>query len=201
MDHETLENEELNNGADSAPNSTNLNNPQNSSGEPVDGASESDTSDVENVITAAIETAQREIEDLRSQNLRVMADFQNFKKRIESEKALIRQLATERLLNDLLPVLDNFERSNRAIQNGASLESIREGLNAVERMFRSTLESNQVQRIATVGELFDPEVHEAVSFEETTEFPDDSVIEELEPGYRLPSRILRPAKVRIARRP
>lgn len=143
--------------------------------------------------------AQRD--ELQDQLLRNMAEFQNFRKRAQEREQQIRAFATEALIRDLLPVLDNFERSIYAISSGADVEAIREGVQAVDRQLRFVLESQRLERIQAVGAPFDPEHHEAIGHEETEALPEGHVSTEVEAGYKIADRVIRPAKVRVAKKP
>lgn len=171
-------------------------------GEPDPASEERDAAQVEADIMALYDQVQRlqdERDQMKEQALRTMADFQNFRRRNQQEFQQFRQLANEDLVVALLPVLDNFERTVEHLQAGATVETMIEGVRAVEKQLRSVLEARNVQRISAVGEPFDPEVHEAIEMVPTTEAPDNTVLSEIEPGYRLGDRIIRPARVRVAR--
>ncbi|MHB8635351.1 MAG: nucleotide exchange factor GrpE [Fimbriimonadaceae bacterium] len=156
-----------------------------------------DASDVE-FLKAALLAAQDDRDQLRDQLMRSVADFQNFRKRNEADKALTRQFANEKLVLELLPVLDNFERTFAALQSGSSLESIMGGIQAVDRQLRAVLESYNVVRIPAHGEAFDPEIHEAVATDPSDEHPENTVLQELEPGYKMADKVIRPARVRVS---
>jgi molecular chaperone GrpE len=155
------------------------------------------------------ESAQEELirlltlekDQVQDQLLRTMADLQNFRKRAQQEKDQLRQFASEQLVIDLLPVLDNFERTLAAIQSGASVEAVKGGIQAVERQLRSVLETRRVKRIEAVGQAFDPEMHEALGSVQTAAHPEGAVAEEIEPGYKMADKIIRPARVKVARKP
>lgn len=142
-----------------------------------------------------------ERDSLKDQLLRAYADAQNVRKRVQAEKDAIQRFANESLIHELLPVLDNFERTLESAATGASIESLLDGLRAVDRQLRSVLEARGLVRIAAHGESFDPQVHMAVATEETHELPEGTVTKEVEPGYALSNTVLRPAKVRVAKRP
>ena len=142
-----------------------------------------------------------ETEGLREQLMRTIAEFQNFRKRVQQEKAQLQQYAIETLVLDLIPVLDNFERTNAAMKKGAGIEALQAGLDAVERQLRKVLEDRNLTRVPSKGSPFDPELHEAVVTEDSLWFPDGTVLEELEPGYRLRERVIRPARVKVSRKP
>lgn len=146
-------------------------------------------------------TSSSELESVREQLMRTMAEFQNFRKRVQQEKSQLQQYAIEALVLDLIPVLDNFERTNSALKKGAGLEALQTGLDAVERQLRKVLEDRSVTRVPAKGSPFDPDIHEAVVTEDSIWFPDGTVLEELEPGYKLRDRLIRPARVKVSRKP
>lgn len=152
-------------------------------------------------LKARIAELEKKLEEERDQVVRGVAEFQNFRKRVQQEKVQLQKFAVETLVLDLLPVLDNFERTNAALKSGAAIESVTEGIQAVERQLRSVLEGRHVTRVPSKGTPFDPELHEAVGTEESIWHPDGTVLEELEPGYRLGDRVVRPARVKVSRKP
>lgn len=142
-----------------------------------------------------------EKEQLQDQLLRAVADLQNFKKRSMQEQAQLRQFATEQLVYDLLPVLDNLERSLEALSAGASPEAVQEGVQAVARQLRSVLETRSLRRIESLGAQFDPNLHEAIGSKPSEEYPEGAIAEEIEAGYRMGEKVIRPARVRVAAKP
>jgi molecular chaperone GrpE len=148
-----------------------------------------------------LEKAKVERDNAQDQLLRTMADFQNFRNRMRQESRQMRLLATEGLVGSLLPVLDNFERTIRAVDSGATLDSVVEGVRLVERQLRNALEAQGVRRIEAEGKPFDPELHEAIGTEPRADLPENTVVGEVEPGYQMGERIIRPTKVRVTRRP
>lgn len=161
----------------------------------------------ENLVEADIEqllekvqTLTDERDQLKDQVLRAMADFQNFRRRNQQEMAGLRQSAISHFVRDLLPVLDNFERSLTHIQAGASVENVIEGIRAVERQLKQALEAQSVSRIESLGQPFDPEFHEALGTEEVEGMDEDMVSSEIEAGYKMGDKVLRPARVRISKR-
>ncbi|MGB9619441.1 MAG: nucleotide exchange factor GrpE, partial [Armatimonadota bacterium] len=129
---------------------------------------------------------------------RVLADFDNFRKRQREETARQVSLAREELILKILPILDNFQRTLEAAEAQHSYESLVEGVSLTLRQFRETLEKEGVRPIEAVGEQFNPELHEAMMRVETDEYPENTVIEEFEKGYTLNGKVLRPARVRVA---
>jgi molecular chaperone GrpE len=154
-----------------------------------------------NELMGAVQKAIDERNQLQDQLIRTMADFQNFRKRQEDQRRQLEQFATERLVTALLPVLDNFERALASFDTGATSESIQEGLKAVDRQFKQVLEGQNVTRIRSVGELFDPEFHEALATESSDEHVENTVVGELEAGYKMGEKVIRPARVRVTKKP
>jgi molecular chaperone GrpE len=169
--------------------------------EQLDGQGQDGVGNDLGATVAALQKASDERDQLRDQLLRTMADFQNFRKRTDEQRRQLETFATERMATALLPVLDNFERALASLDTGASADSIVEGLKAVDRQFRQVLESHNVSRIQSVGAPFDPEYHEALAIQESDEHENDTVVEELEPGYRMGDKVIRPARVRVSRKP
>lgn len=150
-------------------------------------------------LTRRIDQLEADLEAANSERLRAIADFQNFKRRSQQDMAAFRQLATENLIVELLPVLDNFERTAAHLQAGADPARMLEGVLAVERQLRSILESQNLRRIPALGESFDPDMHEAIAMESSEDHPDNTVVAEIEPGYRIGPKIVRPARVRVVK--
>jgi molecular chaperone GrpE len=154
-----------------------------------------------------IEDLQRVLEATREQadeNLRALqrtaADFANYRRRIEEERQGLSTFSNALLIGKLLAVLDDFDR---ALQNvpEETHEGWVDGVRLVERKLRSLLEAEGVTQIEALGQPFDPNLHEAVDTEETADHPDNQVIGELQRGYRLGDRVLRPSLVRVANNP
>jgi molecular chaperone GrpE len=140
-----------------------------------------------------------EAEENYSRLLRLAADMENLKKRQERERAELLQFANENLIKELLPVVDNLER---ALDHGRQLEApapLLEGLEMVCQGFLKALGRFGVTPLDSVGQPFDPAFHNAVMQEAAPEVPDGSVIKELQKGYLLNQRLLRPAMVVVAR--
>lgn len=140
-------------------------------------------------------------EELQNQLLRTVADMQNMRKRFQQEAQQTRQFATEDLVRELLPILDNFERTIQSAEQGATAESVLEGIKAVDRQMRSALERRGVTRVKAHGEPFDPDVHEAIVTEESAEHPEGTVTGELEAGYKMAEKVIRPARVKVSKKP
>jgi molecular chaperone GrpE len=146
-----------------------------------------------------LEAAKAEAQKNRDQLLRVAADFDNYKKRSRRELGDAVKVAREDLLRDLLPVFDNLERASAHAGTATDTKALADGISMVQRQFLDVLGKLGIERIASVGQPFDPAVHEAVQHLETDEFPPGAVATELQAGYRLGDRVLRPAMVVVAK--
>ncbi len=176
---------------------TDMNDP----GENEDLHSESQASSDLAELQDALHKAMHERDTANEQMLRTMADFQNFRKRVLQENEQMKAFATERLVTQLLPVLDNFERTIAAFEAGAKPESVMDGIKAVDRQIRSVLESQNVTRIPSEGHVFNPDVHEAIATAHSEEYPEGTVLGEIEAGYKMADRVIRPARVKVSKKP
>lgn len=140
-----------------------------------------------------------ERDQLRDQLLRSVADLQTFRRRALAEKDDVRKYGAQDLAENLLPVLDNFERTILSLASGADAASIMQGITMIEKQFRTALESVHIQRIVSIGEHFDPELHEAVETVTAPNVEPNTVVEVLSTGYRLHDRVIRPARVKVSR--
>jgi molecular chaperone GrpE len=136
---------------------------------------------------------------------RRQADFDNFRKRTERERSETYSRALAEVVRRLLPVLDNLQRALDAerlvqVKESAEFRHFLEGVELINRQLGGMLESLGVEMVPTVGELFDPHVHEAVATEETDAFEPDTITQEMQRGYRLGDKLLRPAMVKVATR-
>jgi molecular chaperone GrpE len=154
-----------------------------------------------------VEQLERELEETRRSDAehrsnwhRAAADFANYKRRTDEERATLGQFSNAVLISKLLGVLDDFDRALDNVPPDAH-ESWVDGVRLVERKLRNVLESEGVTPIEAVGQPFDPNLHEAVVHEETADHPDNHVIDEVQRGYRLHDRVIRPSLVRVANNP
>ena len=136
-----------------------------------------------------------EVADLRDRSARTLADFDNFRKRAEKERDDDRRFATSEVFTQLLPVIDNLER---ALSAEGPEEDLKVGVNLILRQIKDLLASSGVERVAAMGELFDPQFHEAVSRHEDPNVKEPTVSHELQSGYTLHGRLLRPSVVKVA---
>jgi len=149
-------------------------------------------------VHAEVEAKANDAAEGHDKWLRLAAEFENYKKRMQKEKFDVMQFGNESLLRAVLPILDNLER---AIDHGKKMNengTLLQGVEIILRQFLAILERFGVKPVGAMGESFDPEKHEAVSQAESDQEP-DRVISELEKGYLFHERLLRPAKVVISK--
>ncbi len=147
----------------------------------------------------ALEEASAQADEYLDGWRRTQAEFSNYKKRQRAEQAKVRELANANLLRKLLPVLDDFERAMITMPEGMDRLSWSQGLLLIRRKLEAILETEGVEPIETQGETFDPNYHEAVTHEEMPGYEEGEIIGEVQKGYVLGDRVLRPALVRVAK--
>ena len=140
-----------------------------------------------------------EIAEQKHEFLLYKADTENFKKRLRKEKEDFSQYANEKLLKELILINDNLERAFSA--ENPTVESMKEGVDMILKQFHSFLEKEKVELIESLGKKFDPAIHEVLCQVESEEHEENTITEEFSKGYQLNGRILRPAKVVIAKAP
>ena len=148
---------------------------------------------------AELEQARKERDAYLDRLARLQAEFDNFRKRNAKEQQDFRDYALASALGGLLPILDSLDRALKT--DAASLEDFRSGIELIDKQFHDALAKLGVHPVAAEGEPFDPNLHQAVQMVETDQAADNQVIDELQRGYKLKDRLLRPAMVRVARNP
>lgn len=161
----------------------------------LQGELPSDPGELQSLLTEKAREAQENYDRL----LRLAAELENIKKRQERELADLRQFANENLLKELLPVLDNLERALEHGRQSETPEGLMEGLELVNQDFLKVLSRFGVTPLVSVGQPFDPVFHHAVMEEAAPEVEDHTVLQELQKGYLLQNRLLRPAMVVVSR--
>ena len=142
---------------------------------------------------------ENENSSFNDQILRKQAESDNYRKRILREKEDSIKYGNSNLLLDLITIIDDFERAIKSTQDSMDTESFHSGIELIEKQFVSMLERNwSLKRMVAVGEEFDPQLHEALGMEESSEYDKQTVIEDYQSGYILHDRVLRPAKVKVA---
>lgn len=130
--------------------------------------------------------------------LRAQADFDNFRRRTQKEKEELAQYASMKLITQLLPVVDNFGRALEAAKTGGEVEAFAKGVDMIFRQFESVLEQEGVKPMEVVGQPFNPDFHQAIMQVESEEHEEGIVVEEVQKGYMLKDKVLRPAMVKVS---
>jgi molecular chaperone GrpE len=149
----------------------------------------------------AVATLSAERDQVRDQLLRTAAEFDNYRKRTRRDIDDARQRGKEDAVKDILPVFDNLERAVQAAESAQSIASVVEGVKMVLKLFDDTAERMGLTRVKSVGERFDPQVHEAIQQVETDQQQPGTILTEIVPGYQFGQRLLRAAMVVVARKP
>lgn len=147
----------------------------------------------------ALAAKGQEVERLQERLLRLHAEFENTKKRMAREKAEFLKFAHEGLILEFLPVLDNLERAIASARAEAGSTPLIEGIEMIARLFRSSLDKVGVKPMEALGQPFDPAFHQAVAQVESSGGDANMVVEEIQRGYLLEGRVLRPALVKVSR--
>jgi molecular chaperone GrpE len=147
----------------------------------------------------SISDSDKKIAEYRDQMLRLKADFENTKKRLERDRIDAVRFANEKLLGEILAVLDGFDRAIQSLDEGHDVAKVKQGLKLVQSDLHKVLDKNGVQAVKSVGEAFDPQLHEAVATVEAEGTDEGTVVDEVQKGYTLNGRLLRPSRVRITR--
>ena len=147
-----------------------------------------------------IQQLEQEIKESNDQLLRKAAEFENFRKRLVRDKEESIKYANAALLGDVVPIIDDFERAIQSAADSKDFDAFHTGVSMIEKQMVSMLERNWgLKRFSANGEPFDPEKHEAIAVEETDKHDSEVVLEDYQKGYLLHDRVLRPAKVKVAR--
>lgn len=158
--------------------------------------SEQETGETAN--SAEFEKLQAEVLENQQRILRVQADFDNFRRRTQKEKEELGKYASSKLITELLPVIDNFERALQASEENPEFESFSKGVSMIFRQLESVLAAEGLSAMKSVGEPFNPEYHQAIMQVESEEYEEGIVVEEVQKGYILKDKVLRPAMVKVS---
>lgn len=137
--------------------------------------------------------------DWKDRYLRMRSDFENYRRKAASERDRLADVGKEQVLEDVFPIVEHMERAIRCAEGSQDRDGIVQGLRMVHRELMDLLEKHGVERIRTVGERFDPEVHEALAVSAHPDHAENTVVEEVRPGFTRGGRLLRPAAVVVAR--
>lgn len=170
-----------------------------SEGIPTEGTTFVEQPAQESAAEDPIAKLQAEVTQLRDRALRDRAEFDNIRKRLQRDKEEAIGFANSRLLERLLPVLDNFELGLSAARQSAGDSAIVNGMSMVQKQLEDFLREQGLQPIDAVGEKFDPNLHEALGEESAPEVPEGHVVRQLRKGYKLKDRLLRAANVFVSK--
>lgn len=140
-----------------------------------------------------------ELHALNDKYLRLAAEFDNYKRRVQRDQQDTIRFANEKLFKDLLPTLDNLERALQSGREQGRIEGLMEGVDLTYKHFLDTLQKMGIKQVSSVGEVFDPAKHQAVGQVESTTIPENVIVDEYQKGYFVHDRILRPAMVTVAK--
>lgn len=168
--------------------------------DPVAGNAPESDADTQKLdeMEAKITALTQQAEDSHNRYLRAQADFDNFRRRTQREKEELAQYASLKLIEQLLPVVDNFERALLAAGDGEAKDSFQVGMEMIHRQMLQVLEAEGLRKMDAVGTPFDPEMHQAVMREESEEHEEGIVLEVVQNGYWLKDKVLRPAMVKVS---
>lgn len=149
-----------------------------------------------------VDSLAAERASLYDQLLRRQAEFENYRKRVERERSVLYQRGRDDVLLQFLPVVDNFERALESLESSeGDAEALRHGVELIHKQFKDALSKFGLEPVESVGQTFDPHLHEAVTTEPSDKHKENTIIEEFQRGYRIGNKLLRPAKVKVASSP
>ena len=144
------------------------------------------------------EKLKQDFENLNNQYLRLAADFDNYRKRQAQEREALLKYGAEECMKKIIEVVDNFDRALTMVEKIDNVEKMKETFYVLNKQLTESLSKLGLEQIKCVGEVFDPNMHEAVMQTPTDEYPEDTIINELQKGYKLGEKVLRPAMVSVA---
>ncbi|NLM21687.1 MAG: nucleotide exchange factor GrpE [Peptococcaceae bacterium] len=148
-------------------------------------------------LEAELEQAKAKADEYYSHLQRLKAEFDNFRRRTVREKEEIAKYASERIILSLLPVLDNFERALESAKSNQDFDAFSQGVEMIFRQLMKVLEEEGLKPIEALGEQFDPNLHEAM-FREESDQEENTILEELQKGYYLKDKVIRPSRVKVS---
>ncbi|WP_224925905.1 nucleotide exchange factor GrpE [Bacillus pumilus] len=165
--------------------------------EAVQAETEEVKHDEQSAFQEKIDELQQLLDEKENKILRVQADFENYKRRARTEVETAQKYRSQHVVSDLLPALDNFERALGIDPDNEQAKSLLEGMQMVYRQLVEALKNEGVEPIEAVGKEFNPNLHQAVMQVEDENFDSNIVVEELQKGYKLKDRVIRPSMVKV----
>ena len=179
---------------------------QNVASEETNGNENEEVENVEEVeeTEKTVEIPETELEQLKEKlneeeekYLRLYAEFENYKRRIQKENQTMKEYKAQDVLNDILPTIDNIERALQIEGEDEQFKSLQKGVDMVYESLLSALKNNGLEKIEAEGQQFDPNVHQAVVQDDNPDFESGEITQELQTGYKLKDRVLRPSMVKV----
>lgn len=166
-------------------------------GTPEEDVQEQAAVDQDQALEAETEKLKAEIEEHKQRLLRTQADYDNFRRRTVKEKEELGKYASAKLITELLPVIDNFERALGSVSDVPEAASYAKGVEMIFRQLEGILKAEGLTPMEAVGTPFNPEYHQAIMQVESDEYEEGDVVEEVQKGYMLKDKVLRPAMVKV----
>ena len=141
---------------------------------------------------------EQQVADANEARLRALAEFQNYRRRTDEERESLKGFLLTGVMESLLPIVDNFGRAVESMNASSDIDKLRDGISGIHRQLATLLEKNGVEQIEADGAAFDPNLHNAVMRVEDSGAQADTVVEVLQPGYKIGGRVLRPALVKVS---
>ncbi|MGO3049356.1 nucleotide exchange factor GrpE [Staphylococcus casei] len=144
-----------------------------------------------------IQQLKKDVQEKEEKYLRLYAEFENYKRRIQKENQTMKEYKAQDVLNDILPTIDNIERALQIDGEDEQFKSLKKGVEMVHESLINALKNNGLEKIETEGQQFDPNVHQAVVQDDNPDFESGEITQELQRGYKLKDRVLRPSMVKV----
>jgi molecular chaperone GrpE len=152
----------------------------------------------EETTVSELDKVKQDYDNLNNQYLRLAADFDNYRKRQAQEREALLNYGAQECMKKIIEVVDNFDRAMQSVEKIDSVEKMKESFVVLNKQLMDSLTKLGLEQIKAVGEKFDPNIHEAVMQTQTEEYDEDTIVAELQKGYKLGEKVLRPAMVNVA---
>ncbi|PTJ84935.1 nucleotide exchange factor GrpE [Staphylococcus succinus] len=197
---QAAENEEVKDQSQTSENETVENADDTNNEEVKDNLQEDNTEEIESDADPKdeeIEQLKKDVQEKEEKYLRLYAEFENYKRRIQKENQTMKEYKAQDVLNDILPTIDNIERALQIDGEDEQFTSLKKGVEMVHESLINALKNNGLEKIETEGQQFDPNVHQAVVQDDNPDFESGEITQELQRGYKLKDRVLRPSMVKV----
>ncbi|RIN27164.1 nucleotide exchange factor GrpE [Staphylococcus succinus] len=197
---QAAENEEVKDQSQTSENETVENADDTNNDKVKDNLQEDNTEEIESDVDPKdeeIEQLKKEVQEKEEKYLRLYAEFENYKRRIQKENQTMKEYKAQDVLNDILPTIDNIERALQIDGEDEQFKSLKKGVEMVHESLINALKNNGLEKIETEGQQFDPNVHQAVVQDDNPDFESGEITQELQRGYKLKDRVLRPSMVKV----